>query len=88
MTEVRAVYRFIQAHQASGQFSVSAMCRVFEVLRIELRSYIDDYYNARRLHSSLGYVSPNEYEAGFQKPDLSGASPRQVRSHGLAQTYV
>ena len=65
--------------------------RCFETideLRVELRSYIDGFYNARRLHSSLGYVSPNEYEAGFQKSDLSGASPRQVRSHGLAQTYV
>ncbi len=26
---------------------------------------------ARRLHSSLGYVNPNEYEAGFRKPDLA-----------------
>ena len=65
--------------------------RCFETideLRGELRSYIDDFYNARRLHSSLGYVSPNEYEAEFRKTDLSGASPRQVRSHGLAQTHV
>ena len=36
--EVRAVYRFIQAHQASGQFSVSAMCRVFEVLHSSMYS--------------------------------------------------
>ena len=40
-------------------------------LRGELRSHIDDFYNARQLHSSLGYVSPNEYEAGFRKSDLA-----------------
>ena len=61
--------------------------RCFETideLRGELRSYIDEFYNARRLHSSLGYVSPNEYEGGFQNPDMAGASLSHVRSHGLA----
>lgn len=31
-------------------------------LRMTLGSYIDDYYNARRLHSSIGFTIPNEYE--------------------------
>ena len=59
-----------------------------EELRSELRSYIDDFYNGRRLHSALGYVSPNEYEAGLRKPDWPGASPKPVRIHDLAKTKV
>lgn len=34
---------------------------VFE-LRMTLACYIDDYYNTKRLHSSLGYSIPNDYE--------------------------
>ena len=33
--------------------------------------YIEGWYNARRLHSSLGYLSPNEFE---QRYDLNQAS--------------
>lgn len=32
-------------------------------LRTDLRSYINHFYNTQRLHSSLGYRTPNEYEA-------------------------
>jgi len=32
-------------------------------LRTDLRSYINHFYNTQRLHSSLRYCSPNEYEA-------------------------
>ena len=32
-------------------------------LRSDLKSYINHFYNTERLHSSLGYLSPNEYEA-------------------------
>jgi putative transposase len=32
-------------------------------LRAAIFDYIDGWYNTRRLHSSLGYLSPNEYEA-------------------------
>lgn len=31
-------------------------------LRMTLACYIDDYYNVKRLHSSLGFSIPNEYE--------------------------
>ena len=33
-----------------------------EHARRVLFEYIDGFYNTRRLHSSLGYVSPAEYE--------------------------
>ena len=32
-------------------------------LRTDLRGYINHFYNTQRLHSSLGYRSPMEYEA-------------------------
>jgi transposase InsO family protein len=28
-----------------------------------IRDYIDDFYNRRRIHSSLGYMSPAAFEA-------------------------
>lgn len=34
-------------------------------LEASLESYIESIYNARRMHSSLGYRSPDEYEALF-----------------------
>ena len=32
-------------------------------LRVALSSYIDGFYNRTRLHSGIGYASPNDYEA-------------------------
>jgi len=32
-------------------------------LRKDLKGYINHFYNTQRLHSSLGYLSPMEYEA-------------------------
>jgi putative transposase len=36
--------------------------RDIEELRANLNAFIDRYYNARRLHSALGYLSPDEFE--------------------------
>ena len=30
--------------------------------RLEILSYISNYYNNRRMHSSLNYLTPNEFE--------------------------
>jgi len=34
----------------------------FKELEDEIRFYIDGFYNPKRLHSSIGYLSPNDYE--------------------------
>ena len=39
--------------------------RTFEQLRASILGYIDGYYNSRRLHSSIGYMTPNEKDALF-----------------------
>ena len=36
-------------------------------LGTHLEQYIDEFYHAKRLHSTLGYVSPNDYEARFHQ---------------------
>jgi len=42
--------------------------RTREEAKLEVFNYIDGYYNPRRLHSTLGYQSPDEFEQGY-KPD-------------------
>ena len=37
-----------------------------EELRSHIEEFIDDYYNQKRLHSALGYQTPEEYEAQTQ----------------------
>ena len=36
--------------------------RILEDARIRIESFIEAVYNKKRLHSSLGYVSPEEFE--------------------------
>jgi putative transposase len=36
-----------------------------EQARSETFSYIEGYYNRVRLHSSLGYLSPEEFEQAY-----------------------
>jgi transposase InsO family protein len=43
-----------------------------EQARSEIFSYIEGYYNRVRLHSSLGYKSPLEYELGLKTKNGEG----------------
>ena len=42
-------------------------------LRTELFSYIETYYNRKRRHSTLNYISPEEYELTFDRKALAAA---------------
>ena len=52
--------------------------RDMEDLRAHLDSFIERYYNATRLHSALGYLSPDEFEkrAGQAAPAEIPPAPR------------
>jgi transposase InsO family protein len=39
--------------------------RNFEEARASLGAFLDDVYNVKRLHSSLGYLPPTEFEAAL-----------------------
>ncbi len=43
-----------------------------EQARSEIFSYIEGYYNRVRLHSSLGYKSPIEFEMELQTKNEGG----------------
>ena len=39
--------------------------QTFEEAQARLQAFLEDVYNAKRLHSSLDYVPPNEFELKF-----------------------
>jgi putative transposase len=43
----------------------------FDQVNAGIRDYIDDYYNKHRMHSALGYLSPEEFEAGLEQTQLT-----------------
>lgn len=46
-----------------------------DATRAAVADYIDGFYNVRRRHSSLGYVSPLEYELRQRNGELGGFAP-------------
>jgi putative transposase len=48
--------------------------RDLEDLQAHIAVFIDEYYNQKRLHSALGYVSPRDFEQTLKHPDTPKAA--------------
>ena len=44
-----------------------------DVARLEVFDYIEAFYNPLRMHSTLGDLSPNEYEAAYHEDHTDAA---------------
>lgn len=42
--------------------------QAFAEAQAQLGQFIEALYNTKRLHSSLGYMSPAEFEAAYRQP--------------------
>jgi len=51
-------------------------------LRAHLEEFIDRYYNRLRLHSALGYTTPEEFEAATSIPDACTGPKMSFFRHG------
>ena len=52
-------------HTLKAEFFRGSIFRATEELRRGIASYIDQFYNRQRLHSGIGYLSPEQFEKSY-----------------------
>jgi transposase InsO family protein len=55
--------------------------RDLEHLRSNIGEFVDEYYNRQRMHSSLDYRSPEEFEKGLKSSEGAAAMTLSFRRH-------
>lgn len=53
----------------------------FDDARRNTICFLEDVYNQKRLHSSLGYLPPNEFEAEWLKKNTETGDENKIESH-------
>jgi hypothetical protein len=64
--------------------------KTFEDVGQRLPHFIEEVYNKTRLHSALGYLSPQQYEMAAQSTKTADQAPLnswENRSRGAVQFY-
>lgn len=61
--------------------------QTFEEAQAHVQTFLEDVYNAKRLHSSLDYVPPDEFEAQYLKCSLRSGMDFLGALHGVPVNF-
>ena len=85
-TRLLAIHGILPSMSRPANPYDNAFCESFiktlkRELNAHLEEFIDQYYNRLRLHSALGYMSPEEFETACPPPTFTPASSVSFPRH-------